>query len=326
MSSTSPSIRIVADIGGTNARFGHVYVSESELRVVHTSACAEFPLFVDAIRAYMARCEDAEIVDICLAVAGPVEQDWIDLPNNHWAFSRRELERELGVPVAVINDFSAQVYSIEALGGDDFHWLGSPRPEAASPGVIAVLGPGTGLGVSGMLPSGEIIPSEGGHIAFAPNNAHQLALLEQLWRRYERVSVERLLSGMGLANLYWANGMLQGVEKELTAPEITAGACAGDTLCLQAVEDFSAILGSVAGDLALAMGAYNGVYLSGGILPKMLDIIDESLVRDNFQQKGRFSDICKNIPLAIVLANYPGLVGCINAANRRHTSPATSKP
>ncbi len=303
-------LQIVADIGGTNARFAYIYEGQTTLQGIETFPCAQFPLFIDAVRAYMALGHVVNIDSLCLAVAGPVEQDWIDLPNNHWAFSRRELENELGVPVIVINDFSAQVLSIGALVDDELHWIGGPRPETESSGVVAVLGPGTGLGVSAILPSGDIIPSEGGHISFAPINQHQANVLAQLWQRYERVSVERVLSGGGLANLYWANCRLDGLDKELAAPDVTAGARAGDVYCRRAVDDFCAILGAVAGDVALSMGAYSGVYLSGGILPQMLDVIDSEQIRRNFQQKGRFSAICSRIPLAIVLAEYPGLVGC----------------
>ncbi|WP_372862106.1 glucokinase [Spongiibacter sp.] len=303
-------LQVVADIGGTNARFAYIQPGQTTLQGIEVFPCSQFPQFIDAVRAYTALGHVANIESLCFAVAGPVEQDWIDLPNNHWAFSRCELERELGVPVIVINDFSAQVLSVSALLDDELHWIGGPRPEAEPNGVVAVLGPGTGLGVSAMLPSGDIIPSEGGHIGFAPTNQHQANVLAQLWRRYERVSVERVLSGAGLANLYWANCRLDGLEKELAAPDVTAGARAGDVYCRRAVDDFCAILGAVAGDTALAVGAYAGVYLSGGILPQMLDVIDTEQIRRNFQEKGRFSAICSQIPLAIVLAEYPGLVGC----------------
>ncbi|MBB3047935.1 glucokinase [Litorivivens lipolytica] len=313
MHNPTQAIYIVADIGGTNARFAWVRADKRDLNGIEKFPCADFPLFVEAVRAYINRGHAESVAGICLAVAGPVEQDWIDLPNNHWAFSRRELEQQLGMPVTIINDFSAQVLSIAALREDALHWIGEPRPATDQPGVTAVLGPGTGLGVSGMMPSGEIIPSEGGHVGFAPTTRHQSQLLDVLWTRYERVSVERLLSGMGLANLYWANARLLGQEKELPAPEVTTGARAGDTLCVQAVKDFTDILGAVAGDTALAMGAYKGVYLSGGILPQMMDVIDVNDIRRSFEFKGRFSPLCAEIPLAIIVAEHPGLVGCAQA-------------
>lgn len=308
------SIQIVADIGGTNARFAYVEGDSKDLRGIEVFPCASFTFLIDAIRAYMERGHVGWVDSICLAVAGPVDSDWIDLPNNHWAFSQRELGESLQVTLTIINDFSAQVLSIDALSEAELQWLGMPRPNGV--GVKAVMGPGTGLGVSAMLPSGEILPSEAGHVAFAPVNAHEADLLGVLWQRYDRVSIERVLSGTGLANLYWANCRLDGHERELRAPEITAGARAGDEYCLRAVADFYAILASMAGDVALMMGAGDGVYLSGGILPRILDFLDEDKFRARFEDKGRFREFNAQVPVAIVTAEQPGLSGCVQALNR----------
>ncbi|EAW31939.1 glucokinase [marine gamma proteobacterium HTCC2143] len=308
-------VHIVADIGGTNARFAYVQADSNELLGIEIFPCAEFPFLRDAIRAYMERGHVDLIDEICLAVAGPVESDWIDLPNNHWAFSRAELQQSLDASVSIINDFSAQVLSIDTLSGADLKWIGTPRPADIQQHVVAVLGPGTGLGVSAMLSTGEILPSEAGHVAFAPTDEHECDLLKVLWQRYQRVSVERILSGMGLANLYWANCRLAGFERELTAADISAGAHAGDKYCLRAVNDFCAILGSVAGEVALMMGATDGVYVSGGIIPRLIDLLDEDLFRRRFDEKGRFREICAEIPLAIMLAKHPGLQGCVKAIN-----------
>ena len=312
--SMSSSIQIVADIGGTNARFAYLKPDSDDLLGIEIFPCADFPFFTDAVRAYMDRGYGENVGNICLAVAGPVEADLVDLPNNHWSFSRAELQATLGVPVTIINDFSAQVLCIEALYESEMHWIGSARPLGGQ--VKAVLGPGTGLGVSAMLPSGDILPSEGGHVAFAPLDDHEVALHKELRQRYDRVSVERVLSGMGLANLYWANCRLDGYERELSAPDVTAGAHAGDIYCQRAVRDFCAILGSVAGDVALMIGAHDGVYLSGGILPRLLDILDVDAFRERFNSKGRFTQLCSEIPLAIVLAEHPGLRGCGQALRR----------
>ena len=307
-------MQIVADIGGTNVRFAYVRSGCDELLGIEIFPCADFPFFVDAIRAYIGRGHVKQVDRICLAIAGPVESDLIDLPNNHWAFSRSELQTSLGVALTIINDFSAQVLCIDDLSESELLWIGAARPQGGR--VKAVLGPGTGLGVSALLPNGSIIPSEGGHAAFAPLDDHEMDLLSQLWQRYERVSVERVLSGMGLANLYWANCRLGGHERELLAADITAGAHAGDPYCQRAVEDFCAILGSVAGDVALMMGATDGVYLSGGILPRILDLLDAARFRQRFDDKGRFAEICAGIPLAIVLAQHPGLRGCVAALRK----------
>lgn len=304
-------LQIVADIGGTNARFAYVEHGRDELLGIEVFPCADFPFLVDAIRTYMQRGDVTLVDKICLAIAGPVEADWIDLPNNHWAFSQEELADALGVAVEVINDFSAQVLSIDGLDESELQWLGTPRPIGGR--VKAVVGPGTGLGVSAMMPSGYILPSEAGHVAFAPVDDHEADLLKVLWERYHRVSTERVLSGPGLANLYWANSRLNGHCRELPAPEVTAGAHAEDPYCLRAVIDFYAILASFAGDVALMTGAADGVYLSGGILPRILGLLDEDMFRERFQDKGRFRAFNNSVPLAIVRAEHPGLRGCVQA-------------
>lgn len=311
MSTHSP-IEIVADIGGTNARFARLDAGGSTLQDIQRLLCADYAHPLDAIRHYLAALPaHASISRICLAVAGPIETDWIDLPNNHWAFSRSELERELGCSVAVINDFSAQLLSVPGLQDHEVEWLGPARPQAGL--VIAALGPGTGLGVAGLTVGGEIIPSEGGHLAFAPVDAHEIALLQQLWQQYPRVSVERILSGPGLAALYHANAALAGRDQHLTAEAVSAAAREGDALCRQSMHDFIAILGSVAGEVAIALGARGGVWLAGGILPKLDGLYDKALLRERFNAKARFTRYCSDIPLALVRAEHTGLRGCVHA-------------
>lgn len=317
-------LNIVADIGGTNARFACVRGDDDTLRDIHVYPCADFLRLEDAVRAYLQRANTGQLAQVCLAVAGPVEADRIDLPNNHWEFSQSELAQSLGAQVTIVNDFSAQVLSIDMLHEDELHWIGAPRPAAAR--VKAVLGPGTGLGVAAMMASGDILPSEAGHIAFAPVDGHQAQLLSVLWLRYRRVSIERVLSGTGLANLYWANARLAGQDTELPAPEVTAGARAGDRHCLQAIADFYAILASAAGDVALMMGATGGVYLSGGILPRLLDFLDEAAFRQRFQDKGRFTEYNASVPVAVIRAEHPGLLGCVQALRRASSLPDSSTP
>lgn len=315
MSYSSP-VDIVADIGGTHARFACLVRGSAELSRIVSLRCADYPELINAIHAYLDQLDpDISVAGICLAVAGPVETDWIDLPNNPWTFSRRDLGHRLGVELHVINDFTAQMLGVLTLEEHELQWLDSPRPQGGL--VIAALGPGTGLGVAGLLPTGEIIPSEGGHLAFAPTTEHELALLRQLWKRYPRVSVERLLSGPGLSALYEANAMLQSQTVPALAPEaVSAGARAGDPLCLRAMADFGAILGSVAGEMAIALGARGGIYLCGGILPLVEDLVSPELLRARFNDKGRFSDYCSRIPLALVRAEHNGLRGCMLAVQR----------
>jgi|TARA_B110000503_G_scaffold85816_1_gene130680 glucokinase len=311
----SEPLHIVADIGGTNARFACLESGADTLLGIEVFPCAEFAFLADALGTYIERRHVENVGRICLAVAGPVEADWIDLPNNHWAFSQRELARSLAAPVNVINDFSAQMLSIDGLDDSDLDWLSDARP-ATDGGIRTVVGPGTGLGVSAMNVSGEILPSEGGHVGFAPVDEHEMELLRVLRQRYQRVSAERVLSGPGLANLYWANTVLDGNERELPAAAVTAGAKAGDQYCLSAVHDFYNILAAYTGDVALMMGATSGVYLSGGILPRIPEFLDKDRFRQRFEDKGRFSSFNAGIPLAIIRAEHPGLKGCAQALRR----------
>ena len=307
-------MKIVADIGGTNARFAHVLGNSDELLRIEVLASADFPQFIDTILCYIERAQLSSIDAICLAVAAPVSLDRIDFGNNHWSFSLAELREALGVPVTLINDFDAQALCIDGLADSELMWIGEPRPIGDL--VKAVLGPGTGLGVSAVLPGGHIVPSEGGYIGFSPLDDHQQALHTILRQRNGRVCIEHVLSGMGLSNLYWANSKLLGYDRELSPAEITAKARTGDSCCVKTVDDFFAILAAVAGDVALMMGATGGVYISGGIVPRLLEDFDTQDFRHRFNDKDRVSGLCASIPLAIVLAQQPGLRGCVVALRR----------
>jgi glucokinase len=308
-------LRMVGDLGGTHARLA-ILEPSGVLSRIEVLTCADYARVEDALAAYREKRAIRECAEVCLAVAGPVDRDRVDLPNNHWAFSRRELEAHLGAPLLVINDFTAQALSIDRLAPEELMWLGSPRPR--SRGACGVLGPGTGLGVAIRTEEGEVIPSEGGHVGFAPASDHELDLLRILHRRFARVSFERILSGPGLENLYWANRILElggegGGEAGPSAPEIAALADGGDALALQSVRDFFGILATFAGDLALMAWAEAGIYLSGGVTRRLMRFLDVGRFRARFQDKGRFSHVCATIPVAWVRNEHPGLLGCAAA-------------
>lgn len=310
---------VVADIGGTHARFAAVRPGETTLDQLQVLRCRDFPSISSAIHHYLDSLDVAlQVRSLCLAVAGPVETDHIDLPNNAWSFSQRALARELGCELLVINDFTAQMYGVLTLGEQEVDWIGRTGPLEGL--VIAALGPGTGLGAAGLTPHGEIIPSEAGHLAFAPTTQHELDVLQLLWKDYPRLSVERLLSGPGLCALHRANSILAGTPPATLAPEaVSVGARNGDPVCLASLQDFIAILGSVAGELALALGARGGVYLCGGILPGINGLYDPAVLRERFNDKGRFRQYCCDIPLALVRAEHNGLRGCVQTVNRGNT-------
>lgn len=306
-------VRLVADVGGTNVRFAVVGTSERELLDVSTLQCADYRTLGDAVAEYLRLRRIDRVHEMCMAVAGPVGQDWVDLPNNHWSFSRADMRQELGAPLTVINDFTAQAFAIDALAPDELVWLGPPRP--AGPGVRAVLGPGTGLGVAVQTAHGDVIPSEGGHIGFAPINEHEIAILRMLLPRFRRVSAERLISGPGLENIYRANRQLRGTtplsENEVCpASRIADLASEGDPVAVQTVQDFFDILAAFAGDVALFTWSTGGVYLSGGVMGRLSSFLDVSRFRSRFEDKGRFSGFCATVPIAWVRQEHPGLLGC----------------
>ena len=312
-------LKIVGDIGGTNARFACITDEGNFYHKTQVYACSEFASLHDVLNKYMDYLKESlefknrNLNNICLAIAGPVHNDIIDLPNSHWRFSRTKLQRLMGVPVKVINDFTAQTYSIDLLAEDELIWFDDMRPTGQH--TRAMIGPGTGLGISIQTASGEVIPSEAGHIAFAPRTQHQMDILNLLWKRHSRVSIERVLSGQGLENLYWANSCINANEKEIKANLVLDLARTGDKVALTTLQDFFHILACFSGDLAMTAWAADGIYLSGGILPKLVDVLDTVQFRENFQNKGRFEEFCRTVPIALINADHPGLLGCVAAIN-----------
>lgn len=310
----SAGVRIVADVGGTNARFATVGSAPPELERVEVVACADYPGIEEAISGYLRRHGIDTVLGVCLAVPGPVEEDPIDLPNSPWSLDRAELEPRIGAPLLVLNDFTAQALSIDLLRNEELTWVGSPRPPDKA--YRAVIGPGTGLGVAVQTPAGDIVPSEGGHVSFAPTNHHEIELLRELLERYGRVSAERVLSGPGLENLYWANERLLDPGSEppdRPAPEIAQMAARGHPVARRTIADFLDILATFAGDVALLAWATGGVFLSGGVSGKLMEFSDVGRFRARFEDKGRFREFCERVPVAWITAEHPGLLGCVAA-------------
>jgi glucokinase len=323
-------VRVVGDLGGTHARLATLEPS-GLLGRIEVLACADYARVEDAMHAYRERHAIRDVVEVCLAVAGPVDRDRVDLPNNHWEFSRRGLEEQLGAPLLVINDFTAQALSIDVLSEDELLWLGTPRP--SGPGTRGVVGPGTGLGVAIQTPTGEVLPSEGGHVGFAPTNDHEIDILRVLHSRFRRVSFERLLSGPGLENLYWANltlehGMAEGAGQGRRAPEVAEMASQGDSVALRSVHDFFDILATFAGDLALMAWTDGGIYLSGGVTRRLIHLLDPVRFRARFEDKGRFTHFCETVPVAWIGVEHAGLLGCAAALADREvgTEPGGGLP
>lgn len=319
---------VVADFGGTNARFATVGDTPRDLEGVEVFRCADHPSLEGAVEAYLQKRHIHNLAEVCIAVAGPVDKDLVDLPNNHWIFSKSQLEAHLGAPLTVINDFTAQALAVDHLVPEEIYWLGAPRPSGQ--GIRTVIGPGTGLGVAIQMPSGEIIPSEAGHVGFAATSEHEIALLRALFSRYRRVSIERLVSGPGLENIYWANRRIAHPEPEAdqvrrSPREIAEMAHNGDPMAQESIEDFFDILASFAGDMALATWATGGIYVSGGVVQKLNKYLDAERFRARFEDKGRFTRFCEEVPVAWIRAEYPGLLGCAVAVREGRAVPGLVK-
>jgi glucokinase len=311
---------LVGDIGGTNARFGLVDLDAAQVEVLGPAEgpCADHPRALDAIRSYL---EAQGVVEAppaaVVAVAGPVERGAIRFTNSPWALSEGDLH-SLGVGTArLVNDYAAQALAAPLLGGKDLHVLGPAIPAPDPGGTILVLGPGTGFGVSGLARdgAGEVaLSTEGGHVGFAPGDEVEIEILRRLTRRHGRVSVERILSGPGLVELHAVLQAIDGRATDLDDPAaISAGAREGDAACAATLERFCAILGSVAGDFALAYGARGGVFIAGGIAPRILDLIGRSAFRARFEAKGRFTAYLKAIPTAVIVRRNAALLGAARA-------------
>lgn len=317
---------IVADIGGTNARFATLIDNVAPLKCVEILPCANFVRIDAAIRHYLHTQVEPlglPLDAICLAVAGHVNGDHMKILNNHWEFSRQQLQQLFHCDVYVINDFTAQAMSLLTLDAEHLQWLRAPTTDTHRNKVRAVIGPGTGLGVAALTPAGEVVDSEAGHCSFAAVTDKQQDIVNFLRRYYPRVSIERLVSGPGLANIHAALGAMAGAETKLQPEQITAAALQGDTQCLATIGEFNAMLGTVCGDIALALGAVGGVYLSGGVLKKLGTLFDVDVFLQQFDAKGRFTQYCHNIPIALITVDYPGLIGAARYLSNRLTEKPT---
>jgi glucokinase len=321
MDDTSGPPVLVADIGGTNARFALAEADRAgrpQLTSVREFAVPRFGSLSQAASHYLAGLGATRPRRAVIAVAAVITGDRIGITNNPWSFSIAALRQELGIDrIRVINDFAAIGMAVPHLQAAELAPIGN-APARPNPGGAdrhcAVLGPGTGLGVCRLtLRQGRaaVIESEGGHIAFAPGSDYEIAILQYLMKRHARVSVERLVSGPGLQNLYAAVCAVEGADATTDTPDgITAGARLGaDAACARTVELFCAILGSFAGDVALMYGAWDGVYLGGGMTGTLLPWICRGGFRQRFESKGRFSSLMQTIPTFAIAHAQPGLLG-----------------
>ena len=308
---------LVGDIGGTNARFALGNAESPAFSREKTYQCADFATADQAIDAYLKEVNSNRPVAICIAAAGPIVDGVVRFTNNSWRIETSELRNEFDAAgVKLLNDFEAIAYSIPWLQKSDVVTVGLPKPKnlKETDFTVAVLGPGTGLGAAGLRKRGDQISpviGEAGHLGFAPETQVQVELLSQLRDRFDRVSDERLVSGPGVENVYWALSNIRGEKNaQLLAAEIfSAASDGGDSAAAESVQLFFEILGQVAGNLALSLGAADGVYIAGGIVKRNPELIANSRFRMGFERKGRHRSLMENIPTQVILHPQPGLLG-----------------
>lgn len=303
---------LLADIGGTNARFA--LLDGGKIGPVEHLKVADHPTVSDAISDFLSRqgaqkTTGAAILD----VAGPIENNRVTLTNSPWTIDAAEIRQHFGFrAVHLLNDFEAQAWALPELGPDDLVSVGGQRAADGAP--MAVLGPGTGLGAACFVPNGAApvaIVTEAGHATLPASTEREARMIDQLRRRFGHVSIERALSGSGIENLYRALAEVDGTAApERDAAEITKAAQDGScALCRETLDTFCGLLGAVCGNLALTFGARGGVYVAGGIVPRFVDHLKASEFRTRFESKGRFEAYLKPIPTLVVVKPDASFVG-----------------
>lgn len=330
MSGGPTALRLLADVGGTHVRFASQLGAYAPLEHVARYACRDFDSLADAIFYHLHR-EGLPRPQACaIGIATAITGDHVRMTNHHWSFSTRALQSALGAQrLLVINDFTALALALPALPAQARRQVGGGEAVAGAP--LGLVGPGTGLGVSGLLPAADgdtlvAVGGEGGHVTLASYHAEERAVLDLLHQRFGHVSAERALSGPGLEHLHEALAELRGQPVSAggaRAPEITAAALAGEPLAAAALQMFCGLLGDVAGNVALTLGARGGLYIGGGIVPRLGDWFDRSAFRQRFESKGRFTAYLRAIPTYVVQeADQAALLGASRALDGGPSTPA----
>ena len=326
MLQTSPdTTRLLADIGGTNARFAWQAAPGAPITDVRVLPGAQYPTLQAAMHAYLDGLGRAAPASVAIAIANPITGDMVRMTNHDWAFSQSAVKAEFGLRnLRLLNDFTALALALPDLPADELRQVGGGE---AVPGVaMGLVGAGTGLGVSGLLPDGfggwVPLEGEGGHVTLPATTARERTVMDGLIRRYGHASAERVCCGQGLVDtcaiLCEADGVTaQGLDSAKAVSE--AALQAGHPQALEALNLFCAMLGSVAGNLALTLGARGGVYVGGGIVPRLGAWFDTSPFRARFEQKGRFTGLLQGMPVWVITSpQSPALLGAARALDGRH--------
>ena len=320
--------RLVAvDIGGTHARFAIATIAEDgaisldEPETLHT---ADHVSFQTAWEDYRARKGGHLPYAVSLAIAGRTSGDAIRFTNNPWVIRPALIKEKLGASrYTLVNDFAAVAHAVAQAPDDQFLHLAGPDQPLAAEGTLSVLGPGTGLGVAHLWRDSSgyrVQPTEGGHVDFAPLDQIEDAILARLRKRHMRVSVERVVSGPGIVEIYATLAALEGKPvAEMDDVSIwQAGMEGSDSLAAAAVDRFCLALGSIAGDFALAQGGFGGVVIAGGLGYRLREILPGSGFAERFRAKGRFADLMGTIPVKLITHPQPGLFGAAAAFAKEH--------
>jgi glucokinase len=310
---------LVGDVGGTHARFAIVDTGAEPFSVSHRLELTDdsFSSFGEALKTYLNRSGAAQPDAAALAVAGPVTNGSVKFTNRGWEMSEDQLRGAGFAHALLINDFAALAFVLPQLKPEQLHTIGPELP-GLDGAPVTVLGAGTGFGVACLARyRGRSVPvaTEGGHMSFAPHGDAEMAVLGMLAKRFGHVSIERVLSGPGLENVYGALEEIAGRKAEdLSAEEITKRGEAGEGPCRDALDLFCSVYGAVAGDFALAHGARGGVYLAGGIAAKIESYLEASDFRARFEDKGRLSYYVQPIPTKLIVEENAAFLGAAHAS------------
>lgn len=313
------ALALVGDIGGTHARFALVEKGSVTLRDTRILKCSDYAGPQAAVADYLAGVS-ARVTETCFAIAAPVVGHTVAMTNNHWRFDAGELQTCFGWRrLRLVNDYTAMALGVVHVPEHKLVPVGGITDR--QPGPLLIMGPGTGLGMSALIPShsGWVpLATEGGHVDFAPADETESQILNHLRAQFGRVSVERLLCGEGVLNIYRALATIKAMPATLPTPEqVTAAAVNGSSdLARQTLQRFCKILGQVAGNAALTLGSFGGVYLCGGILPAILPFFLASGFRDEFENKGRMRPLLAATPVWVVQDPLTGLYGAAAALDQ----------
>jgi glucokinase len=304
--------RLLADIGGTNARFA-LETGPGEITQVLVYPCADYPGVAEVIKKYLKDSKIGRVNHAAIAIANPVDGDQVSMTNHDWTFSIEATRRQLGFDtLLVVNDFTALAMALPGLTDSQRVQVGGGTRRQNS--VIGLLGPGTGMGVSGLIPADDrwiALGSEGGHATFAPVDEREDLVLQYARKKWPHVSFERVAAGPGIEVIYRALAARdkKRVPATLEVSEIVKKGLDGDPLAAETIDVFCGILGTFAGNIAVTLGALGGIYIGGGVVPRLGDMFARSSFRQRFEAKGRFEAYLKNVPTYVITAEYPAFLG-----------------